>query len=278
MSEVDATGMLNCIPECAVGVYNTLRTLLWERATYWRGQTLHSFTNKVFSGPQKRTSGCGSPRFYYVIKIFNTKTPYWVSKGTIIIFMKKYVLMLMSFFMMVCSANAQIKDDIQKSKERAAKLQTLCDDYKASGNANVDGYGDAVKNAAILAIANSVQLENMYKRQIGETQDGVTDVTITKPTLDEWVTFAATVAGEAASIKTATDKVQAAANEAKKMAEEASKQKNPMKAAKAVKTAKAATVVVEFGNIATPILVEESAAQAKAVKEIIETLKSGKNL
>ena len=63
MSEVDATGMLNCIPECAVGVYNILCTLLWERATYWRGQTLHSFTNKVFSGPQRRTSGCGSPRF-----------------------------------------------------------------------------------------------------------------------------------------------------------------------------------------------------------------------
>ena len=194
--------------------------------------------------------------------------------------MKKYVLILVSLFMMVCSANAQIKDDIQKSKERAAKLQVLCDDYKTSGNANanVDGYGDAVKNAAILAIANSVQLENMYKRQIGETQDGVTDVTITKPTLDEWVTFATTVAGEAASIKAATDKVQAAANEAKKMAEEASKQKNPMKAAKSVKAAKAAAVVVEFGNTATPILVEESAAQAKAVKEIIETLKSGKNL
>lgn len=192
--------------------------------------------------------------------------------------MKKYVLILVSLFMMVCSANAQIKDDIQKSKERAAKLQVLCDDYKTSGNANVDGYGDAVKNAAILAIANSVQLENMYKRQIGETQDGVTDVTITKPTLDEWVTFATTVAGEAASIKAATDKVQAAANEAKKMAEEASKQKNPMKAAKSVKAAKAAAVVVEIGNTATPILVEESAAQAKAVKEIIETLKSGKNL
>ena len=125
----------------------------------------------------------------------------------------------MSLFMMVCSANAQIKDDIQKSKERAAKLQALCNDYKTSGSANVDGYGDAVKNAAVLAIANSVQLENMYKREIGETQDGVTDVTITKPTLDEWVTFAATVAGEAASIKAATDKVQAAADEAKKMIE-----------------------------------------------------------
>lgn len=186
--------------------------------------------------------------------------------------------MLMSLFMMVCSANAQIKDDIQKSKERAAKLQALCNDHKTSGSANVDGYGDAVKNAAVLAIANSVQLENMYKREIGETQDGVTDVTITKPTLDEWVTFAATVAGEAASIKAATDKVQAAADEAKKMIEEASKQKNPMKAAKAAKIAKAATAVVEFGNTATPILVEESAAQVKAVNTIIETLKSGKNL
>lgn len=186
--------------------------------------------------------------------------------------------MFVSFFMVVCSANAQIKDDILKSKERAAKLQALCDDYKTSGNANVDGYGDAVKNAAILAIANSVQLENMYKRQIGETQDGVTDVTITKPTFDEWAAFAATVAGEAASIKAATDKVQAAASEAKKMTEEASKQKNPMKAAKAVKAAKAAAVVVEFGNTATPILLEESAAQVKAVEEIIETLKSGKNL
>lgn len=192
--------------------------------------------------------------------------------------MKKYFLVFMSLFMMVCYVNAQIKDEIQKSKERAEKLQMLCNDYKTSGNANVDGYGDAIKNAAILAIANSVQLENMYKRQIGETQDGVTDVTITKPTIEEWMKLAETVAGEAASIKAATDKIQAAAEEVKTMTEEASKQKNPMKAAKAVKTAKAATAVVEFGNAATPILVEESAAQVKAVKTIIETLKSGKNL
>ncbi len=186
--------------------------------------------------------------------------------------------MLMSLFLMVCSANAQIKDDIQKSKERTAKLQELCNDCKPSGNANVDAYGAAVKNAASLAIANSVQLENMYKREIGETQDGVTDVTTTKPTLDEWVKFAGTVAEEALSIKVATDKLQAAADEAKQLADEASKQKNPMKAAKAAKTAKAATDVVKFGNTATPILLEESVAQAKAVQTIVETLKTGKNL
>ncbi len=192
--------------------------------------------------------------------------------------MKKNILVLVSLFMMVCSANAQIKDDIQKSNERAAKLQALCNDYKVSGNANVDGYGNAVKSAAIFAIANSAQLEDMYTRQIGETKDGVTDVTITKPTLEEWVAFSTTVAGEAASIKVATDKAQAVADEVKKMTEESTKQKNPMKAAKSAKAAKAASAVVAFGNAATPILVEESAAQAKAVKEIIETLKSGKNL
>lgn len=192
--------------------------------------------------------------------------------------MKKFLFTILSIFVMVCSVNAQIKEEIQKSRERSEKLQLLCNDYKKSGNSNIDGYGEAVKNAAVLAIANSAQLEDMYKRQIGETKDGVTDVTITKPSLEEWATFATTVAGEAVSIKTATDKLKAAADEAKTISESATKEKNPMKAAKAVKTAKAATAVMEFGNVATPILLEESAAQVKAVNTIIETLKSGKNL
>lgn len=34
--------------------------------------------------------------------------------------------MFMSLFMMVCSANAQIKDDIQKSKERAGQNCKRC--------------------------------------------------------------------------------------------------------------------------------------------------------
>lgn len=174
--------------------------------------------------------------------------------------------------------NAQVKDQIQQSKERSAKLEALCKDYKTCGNANIDGYGNEVKNAATLAMANSVQLENMYKRQIGETIDGVTDVIITKPTLEEWVTFASTVAGEGASVKTAVDKAKNAGEEAKNMAQSATSEKNPLKAAKAAKTAKAAAAVIEFGNAATPILMEESAAQVKAVQEIIETLKSGKNL
>ena len=191
--------------------------------------------------------------------------------------MKKLFLLAVALFM-VCVANAQMKEQIQKSHARAAKLQALCDDYKACGNAGIDGYGNEMKNAAVCAIATSVNLEGMYKRQIGVTEDGVTDVTIKKPTLDEWVALGATIAGEAASVKAATDKAKDAGEEAKRLANEATATKNPMKAAKAAKTAKAATAVIEFGNIATPILLEETAAQAKAVNEIISILKSGKNL
>ena len=80
------------------------------------------------------------------------------------------------------------------------------------------------------------------------------------------------------SVKKAVDQAQGAAAEVKSMSEAASKEKNPMKAAKAAKGAKAATAVLEFGNEATPVLLEESAAQAKAVQQIIQTLKSGGNL
>lgn len=191
--------------------------------------------------------------------------------------MRKFLMVAVAMFV-TCIMNAQVKEQIQQSKDRSAKLEALCKDYKTCGNASIDGYGNEVKNAAVLAIANSEQLENMYKRQIGETEDGVTDVTITKPTLEEWITFASTVAGEGASVKVAVDKAKNAGEEAKNMAQSATSEKNPMKAAKAAKTAKAATAVIEFGNVATPILLEESAAQVKAVQEIIETLKSGKNL
>ena len=191
--------------------------------------------------------------------------------------MKKMILVALAIFS-VSLANAQIADEVKKSSDRRAKLEALTKDYKTCGNAGIDGYGNDVKNAAALAIANSVQLENLYKREIGQNADGVQDVTVTKPKLEDWASLAATVAGEAASIKSAVDKAKGAGEEAKNVAESAASEKNPMKKAKAAKNAKAAAAVVEFGNAATPILLEESAAQVKAVEEIIKTLKAGKNL
>lgn len=194
--------------------------------------------------------------------------------------MKKIFLMAVALMSMV-ALQAQTKEEIAKSRERAENLQKLCDGYKkqkSCGNVQIDSYGQSMYDAAVMAIANSVQLENFYYRQIGETKDGVTDVTIEKPSLEDWVQLGATVTAEGVSVKNAVDKVGDASKEAKSIAESATAEKNPAKAAKAAKTAKAATAVVEFGNAATPILLEESAAQAKAVKEIIDTLQSGKNL
>ena len=193
--------------------------------------------------------------------------------------MKKLFSFLVIALMAISVANAQsMKEQVTKSVERAEKLQKLCEGYKACGNAGIDGYGNSIKEAAIFAIANSEQLEDFYKREIGESKDGVQDVTIKKPSLEDWITLSTTIAGEGAKIKEAVDKAKDAAEGAKNMAQEAASIKNPMKAPKAMKNAKAASAVVEFGNAATPILLEESAAQAKAIGEIINTLKSGGNL
>lgn len=172
------------------------------------------------------------------------------------------------------------KKQIQKSEERAKNLQILLDKYSDTncGDGIIDGFGNSVRDAAVLAIANSVKLEGLYYRQIGQTKDGVTDVTIVKPKLEDWTELLTTVTGEAASIKNAVDNAKAAGEQMKQIAENAKNNKNPMKMAKLAKMAKGAGVVMEFGNAATPILLEESAEQVKAVQKIIETIKSGKNL
>ncbi len=193
--------------------------------------------------------------------------------------MKKFFSIAVVALMSLTVANAQsIKDEMAKSQERAEKLQALCKDYKTCGNANIDGYGNSIKEAAVFAIANTEKISNLYTRDIQENADGTIDVTKKNPNLAEWVTLAATVAGEGAKIKEAVDKAKGAGEEAKNMAQSASSEKNPMKVAKAAKTAKAATAVVEFGNAATPILMEESATQVKLVDEIIKKIKAAKNM
>lgn len=192
--------------------------------------------------------------------------------------MKKVFLFCLTLVAAMSVSAEGLNDEISASRDRSAKLQALCNGYKTCGNANIDGYGNSMRDAALFAIANSEQLEGMYKRQLGENKDGIQDVTVTKPTLDEWVALSVTVAGEGAKITEAVNMAQAAGEEAKKMAEDSSKEKNPMKAGKAAKQAKAAAAVVTFGNEATPILLDESAAQVKAINEIINTIKSGNNL
>lgn len=194
--------------------------------------------------------------------------------------MKRILFFIVMTLCAMTTFAQETKEQIQKSEERTKNLQILLDKYSDTncGDGVIDGFGNSVRDAAVLAIANSVKIEGLYYRQIGQTKDGVTDVTIVKPKLEDWTELLTTVTGETASIKNAVDNAKAAGEQMKQIAENAKNNKNPMKMAKLAKMAKGAGVVMEFGNAATPILLEESAEQVKAVQKIIETIKSGKNL
>ncbi len=159
----------------------------------------------------------------------------------------------------------QTKEEIKASADRCAKLEKLCSKQpKQTGVADVDTYVQGVYNAAISSAASSALLQDLYYRQIGETKDGVTDVNIKKPTVDELVALGTTLTAEGVSIA-----------EAGKGAEAATKastaNKNPMKAAKIASA-------LAFTKDAYPVLLEESKAKVAAVKQMIETAKSAKNL
>lgn len=181
--------------------------------------------------------------------------------------MKKLFLVLVTIFMVagLNVANAQTKDEMKASQERMEKLAKLCQkEPKATGVGDVDTYVKNVYDAAILSMSTTEQLQNLYYRSIGETKDGVTDVNIKKPTVEELTTLSATIAAQALTIKDAAGAADKALSASKT-------QKNPMKAAKIA-------TVLGFTKDAYPILVEESATQTKAIAAMIETAKTAKNL
>ena len=194
--------------------------------------------------------------------------------------MKRILFFIVMTLCTMTTFAQETKEQIQKSEERAKNLQTLLDKYSDTkcGDETIDGFGQSVRDAAVFAIANREKLEGLSYRQMGQTKDGVTDATIVKPKLEDWLELLATVTAETKSIGNAVDNAKAAGEQMKQIAENAKNNKNPMKMAKLAKMAKGAGVVMEFGNSATPILLEESAGQLKAVQDIIETIKSGKNL
>ncbi len=180
--------------------------------------------------------------------------------------MKKiFFAAVLTVFSLCVNAQENIRETVTKSVERMKNLKELTEKMpKATGVADVDAFGQDVYNAAVTAMANSEQLENFYKREIGETKDGITDVTVTKPKLEDWVTLGATLTAEGASIKAAADKGTKAAEAVKSI-------KNPLAAGKLAK-------MINWTKKVLPIITEESVNQGKAVSQIISTLKSGGNL
>lgn len=146
---------------------------------------------------------------------------------------------------------------VEKLDKACAKAPNPC------GDEDIDGFVEGNKTAALGAVASAEQLHTLYSRQIGETKDGVQDVTVTKPTLEDWTTLAATVATQTAGMA----ELSVSGNKAA----EAVKKADKMKSIKLAKPVKWATDIM-------PVTGEALAEEAKAIDQIIKLLKSEKNL
>lgn len=101
--------------------------------------------------------------------------------------MKKLLLVISVFLLLMGNvANAQSREEMEASQKRYEKLVKLTKkEPKTTGIQEVDSYIKNVYDAAVNSTKMTEQLQNLYYRQIGESKDGVTDVTVKKPTLEE---------------------------------------------------------------------------------------------
>lgn len=175
----------------------------------------------------------------------------------------KKVLLCMMALMCAISVSAQTAEDMQASKERAAKLEKLAQP-KNCGIATIDGLTSAAGTVAAESIQITPLLQKMYYRSIGQTEDGVTDVTVKKPTVAELTELSLRISVQAKAVADAVQLVSKAGEELKSV-------KNPMKAAAATKSVKYSKDVLE-------IVGAESAFQVKAIADMIKAATSNDNL
>ena len=195
--------------------------------------------------------------------------------------MKKlfFIALAMIASMVVNAQELNLKDVIAQSEKNKAKLQEYVDTYGSTttGNPDVDRFGKSILEAAKSAITNSDTLKSFYYREIGETVDGVTDVTVHKPSLEQWAALSEGVAKETVYVTDATKGAEDAAKAVTKMSDDVKNAKGKDKIT-ATKNLKNVTKFVDESKSALSVLTVESANQTKSIGQIISTLKSGKNL
>jgi seryl-tRNA synthetase len=173
-----------------------------------------------------------------------------------------------------CFAQEKTKDELKaerevlksemKSKEaeeRKAKFEKL-EAPKPSGVASVDQL--ATNSTSILTSTKSInaQIPELYKRTIGETVDGVTDVTVKKPTVEELAALALTITTQIKAVADASTAVTTASSDVKSA--------SPMQAPKATKS-------LNYSKEVLALVGPELQLNLKVVNNLIATLKSANN-
>lgn len=177
---------------------------------------------------------------------------------------KLFLFFVAAVFAVAVNAQSSMTEQMSNIEKLTVKLQKAIEKApKASGVADVDAYTDGCKAAAIGAVASAEKLQNLYKREIGESVDGVTEVTESKPTQQDWIELGSALATQVAG----TAELGAAGAKASQAVKDAPKMK-------AIGMAKS----VKWSSDILPVITEALAEEGKAVKQIIETLQSGSNL
>ncbi|KAA6334940.1 hypothetical protein EZS27_016790 [termite gut metagenome] len=149
----------------------------------------------------------------------------------------------------------------EQTQERQKKL----DELKDPGTVGTESV-DKLAESSVLLLAGTKgfneTIPELYKRTIGETIDGVTDVTVQKPTLDELTNLAASIALQVTAVSETSDAVSKAAADVKAL--------SPLKAPKALKS-------LNFSKDVLSLTLPELQLSAKVVNHLINTLKSADN-
>ena len=181
---------------------------------------------------------------------------------------------LVFFMQQNCVAQEKTKDELkaerdvlkaemksQEALDRKAKLEKL-ETPVPCGIQSVDAL--AVNSTAMLSTSkeNNTLIPEMYKRTIGETIDGVTDVTVKKPTLEELSNLASNIGIQIKAVTDASANVANASNDISKA--------SPLKVPKATK-------VLNYTKDVNSLLLPELQLNLKVVNNLIATLKSSTN-
>lgn len=173
-----------------------------------------------------------------------------------------------------CFAQEKTKDELiaerealksemksKEAEERKAKFEKL-KAPKTSGIASVDELATSLTKLLTSTKDINAQVPEMYKRTIGETVDGVTDVTVKKPTLEELVAFATNISTQIKAVSDASDAVTDASSDVKDA--------SPMQAPKAAKS-------LNYSKDVLALVGPELQLNLKVANNLIATLKSANN-
>jgi len=157
----------------------------------------------------------------------------------------------------VLKAEMKSKD----AEDRKAKFEKLTEP-KTSGIASVDGL--ATNSTKMLVSTKEINtiIPEMYKRTIGESVDGVADVTVKKPTVAELIDLSLNIATQIKAVSDASESVTTASTDLKSA--------GMMQAPKGAKS-------LNFSKDVLGLVLPELNLNLKVVNNLIATLKSSGN-